>query len=118
MTAKDFVSGYYLHDSIIDEIEESDNGKTISILIDFAFWMQENYCDSDPETGIIKVVFHNVTNFSSPDGINFEECSILDVVFEDETVTFHMLNDFSDESFEIRIVADSVTVLREDRLPT
>ena len=114
MTMQDFVSDYYFHDSLINQIDTSDDCKTVTMLIDFAYWMQDNFCDSEPETGIIKVVFHNVTNFSCPEEINFEESSILDVTLNEGAISFNMLNDFSDEPFVITITADSVSVLNED----
>ena len=59
MTALDFVKKYIMHDSLISSVEVLDVGRTIVLLIDFAFWMQVGYNETDPETGILKATPHN-----------------------------------------------------------
>ena len=110
MTIKEFVANYYMHDSLIDKAEILENGSTIILWIDFAFWMQEWYNENDPETGIIKVTFHGVSGYTIPENVNWNEISILNMDMEEDGVKFALSNDMTDDYLEISINADSVSV--------
>ena len=71
MKIQEFVSNYIMHDSLIESIEKESNNTTIIMVINFAFWMQKSYEENDPETGLLKVIFHNVSEFIVNDTINF-----------------------------------------------
>ena len=109
MTSSEFVSGYNMHDSLIDKVEVLDDGSTIVLWIDFAFWMQNGYKDTEPETGTLKVVFHNVKDFSIPKDADWNEISILETVIDCDAVKFNLMNDMTDDYLEIIISAESIT---------
>lgn len=113
MTARDFVKNYILHDSLIDSVEVIDDGMTIILLIDFAFWMQPGYRETDPETGALKVTFRDVSKCdvskcNLPENINWDEISILDTTVSGETVTFKLLNDMTDAYSELTICSNNI----------
>ena len=114
MTLPDFIANYIMHDSFIDKVEILENGSTIALWIDFAFWMQNGYKENDPETGVIKVIFNGVTNYSIPENVNWDEISILEMKMDGECIVFAMINDMTDDYLEININADHVSVEVED----
>lgn len=113
MTTADFVANYIMHDSLIDKIEILENGSKIVLWIDFAFWMQNGYSENNPETGIIKVTFHGVSNYMIPENVDWDEISILEMKLEGYSVKFALINDMTDDYLEININADHVSVTVE-----
>lgn len=96
MTAHDFVKNYNMHDSLIDNVEILDNGKTIVLWIDFSYWMQEDYKDGDPDTGKLKITFYDVEDYSIPENVNWDDISVFSSHVSGETVTFYLINDMAD----------------------
>ena len=113
MSIKEFVKNYIMHDSLIDCVNISDDGTKIEVQIDFAFWMQKNYVESDPETGIISVVFDGVTFYDIPESVNWDEISILETKMENQYVKFLLINDMTDDYLEMVISAEEVSVQAE-----
>jgi hypothetical protein len=112
MTAQDFVKNYIMHDSLIDNIEISDHGTKIIMLIDFAFWMQAGYDDTDPETGPLKITFRDVSESNIPNNINWDEISILETESSNGTVTFKLINDMTDAYLDLNIQSNNISVER------
>ncbi len=110
MTIKEFTDHYYMHDSLINNIIFDKDHSTVIMNLDFAFWMQDTYVEGDPETGSLTLSFYGVTSYDCPEEIDFTKCSILDARYGNSTIILFMLNDFTDEDFEIRISAASVEV--------
>ena len=110
MNAKEFVSGYIMHDSIIDAIKVDQERKAITMMIDFAFWMQREYQEGNPETGPLAIIFHNVTEYECPEALPFGEISILKVSEEDGRIQFAILNDMTDDYYDLFIKAESIEV--------
>lgn len=110
MKAFEFISNYILHDSLIDSVEVVDDN-TIVMSIDFAFWMQNDYDESMPETGVIKVTFNDVSQYSIPQDVDWNELSILEAKLENNSIKFLLMNDMTDESLEISIHSNSVAVI-------
>ena len=104
------ISQHICYDSLIDNVEVQDNGTRVVLVIDFAFWMQEGCKESDPETGLIKVVFNNVSYHSIPKGADWNEISILETRLESGQVKFALMNDRTDDYLEIIIASNSVDV--------
>ncbi len=109
MLVKDFISNYDMHDSLIDKLEIQENN-TIIITIDFAFWMQAGYNESDPETGPLIVTFINVSNYQIPENVSWDEVSILDMHSSDNKIIFFLNNDLTDDYLEIVIECNEITV--------
>ncbi len=114
MTTTDFAANYIMHDSLIDKVDILENGSTIALWIGFAFWMQNGYNEKDPETGIIKVTFHGVTDSVIPQNVNWDEISILEMKKDGDSIVFALINDLTDDYLEIMIRADHVTVTIEE----
>jgi len=114
MKITDFVAKYIMHDSLIDKVAILENGTTIVLWIDFAFWMQNGYYEKDPETGIIKVTFHDVSEYIIPENVNWDEISILEMKDDGDGIKFALINDITDDYLEINIKTDHVSVEVED----
>ena len=117
MTITDFVANYIMHDSLIDRVEILENGSTIILWIDFAFWMQNWYKETDPETGMLKVTFQGVSNYLIPANADWNDISILEAKIDGDHVIFALINDMTDEDLEIMIHAESVsaTVVKDNQ---
>ena len=63
MTLQDFRGKHYLHDSSIEKIEYDAANKTLTLTIDFCFWMQNWYDKTTPTNGLIAVTFEGVSVF-------------------------------------------------------
>ena len=111
MIPEAFVNRYDFHDSIIDSVATESNGTVIRMIIDFAFWMQEDYREEHAETGPLAVSFYGVTEYDCPEQLPLEEISILKASFQDGSIIFALLNDMTDEYYEIRIKAKDITVV-------
>lgn len=109
MNLNDFVNNYILHDSLIDKIELLGDNTTIVLWLDFAFWMQKDYNETAPETGILKVTFSDVSSYLIPENVNWNEISILETTIENGNIKFLLINDMTDEPLEIIICAGNVT---------
>lgn len=109
MLIKDFFERYTLHDSLVDSILYDDVKKELRMTIDFCYWMQDGYDESDPETGIIILTFEGVDAYNGIIG-EIDSFSILDFLYDNKTVTMNILDDFHDEFYELCFVADAVTL--------
>lgn len=111
MTPETFVDKYNLHDSMIDSVISENDGTVIRMVIDFAFWMQEDYSEEHAETGPLIVSFGDVAEYNCPNQLPLEEISILKTSVQEGRVIFALLNDITDEYYEIRIKAQNITVI-------
>ena len=84
-----------MHDSLIDNVEILDKGKTIVLWVDFSYWMQEEYKEGDPDTGKLKITFYDVENYSIPENVNWDDTSILDSYISGETVILNLENEMA-----------------------
>ena len=110
MTAHEFVENYIMHDSLVDSVEVHDYGATIVLLLDFAFWMQPGYNETDPETGTLKIIFNNVSEFSISENVDWNTVSILDTADSEGMVKFSLMNDLTDEYLELIIRSNHIIV--------
>ena len=109
MTAEEFVKKYVLHDSLIDDVYVDNNDGKVTIKIDFAFWMQEDYEESEPETGIVNVIFDGVSYIEIPQEVDWNEISISEARIEGDMIKFELMNDVTDDYLEILILAQNVS---------
>ncbi|MCL2137838.1 MAG: hypothetical protein FWH40_10060 [Coriobacteriia bacterium] len=71
---------YYLHDSLIDGVLFLPDEKRVEIRIELCNWMQPGFCETDPETLEVCMVFEGVEEFSlSLAGYVFDYDEILEV---------------------------------------
>ena len=69
MTLQEFREKHYLHDSSIEKIEYDAENKTLTMKIDFCFWMQLWYKKPEPTNGFIRVTFEDVSLFEYDEDI-------------------------------------------------
>ncbi len=110
MTGSEFVANYIMHDSLINSVVVQDDGTRVVLEIDFAFWMQEGYKESDPETGLIKVTFNDVSNYDVPEDADWNEISILETSLENGRIKFALMNDMIDDYLELIIESNVIDV--------
>lgn len=109
MYIEDFLSTYELHDSLLTKVAV--NGSTLELTIDFCYWMQDGYQESDPETGTINLSFVRISEYSGPSG-DINEFSILRAEYHNGIFTLLLLDDFNNKSYTLcfRSKSDSITI--------
>lgn len=113
MTINELNKAYYFHDSLLDNIEINRNRSTVVLTIDFCFWAQAGYKESDPETGIIKLSFSGVEIYPELEG-DLDSYSILNTSCTDNgTWKVVALNDETDICYDIIIKANNVNFICE-----
>ena len=110
MKAKEFVDKYYLHDSLFDKVSFSKDNAVVSMIIDFAFWMQSWYKEGTAETGLISVTFNSVENYTCPENVDWEQISILQAEESEGVIKFSLMNDMEDSYLEMIIKSDDIVV--------
>lgn len=111
MTLKDFESRYNFHDSYIESMSYDESKRSLTLIINFAFWIQEDFVEGEKENGLLEVKFYNVANYECEGGApvgNF--VGILDTAVEDDCIVFNLLDDENATFMELRIVSTSVEV--------
>lgn len=83
MTLQEFRGKYYLHDSSIEKIDFDAENKTLTLTIEFCFWMQNWYDKTTPKNGLIAVTFENVSLFEYDDDISDKIFSNIDSEIRD-----------------------------------
>lgn len=68
MDIKEFDEKYYFHDSLVNSIAYDDKDKTVTIMFDFCYWMQQGFEKGEQENGLLKVIFKNVEEFDGIQG--------------------------------------------------
>lgn len=104
MTINSFVSQYELHDSLLDKVTVDTESQKVILLVDFCYWMQKGYTNQQPETGMVNIIFNDATFINGPIG----ECnsfSILRCIASSNGVLIVLLDDDTDEYFELTIAA-------------
>ena len=120
LTLTEFHERYYLHDSTIEDIQYNAENKTLTLTIDFCFWMQEWYPANTPPNGLIEVVFENARYYSYEDYDSsklFGDCTpeILQTEIDDDTLILYTFEFVQYEPGKdlyptMKIKADNVTV--------
>lgn len=59
---------YCFHDSSICSIVMNPESREMTWIVDFCFWMQEDYVKGTPENGKIKLTFHNAIHYEGVEG--------------------------------------------------
>ncbi len=115
MTMKEFLDKYYLHDSFFNTVDYNPSKRELTLLIDFCFWMQDDYVEGEPENGFLRAVFHDVESYSCPDG---DPCGKFTGILEAEIneqgeCVILISDDAANNCFEMHISARDVTVTPE-----
>ncbi len=108
MNIKDLIQQYNFHDSSIESVQYNASKGKLDVTIDFCFWMQPDYKKEMPETGIILLSFIGVSSFNGKTG-NYNSATILKIKPQsDNEILISLLDEFSNDYFEIVIVAAEV----------
>lgn len=83
MTLQEFRRQYYLNDSSIEKIDFDAENKTLTLKIDFCFWMQNWYDKTTPKNGLIAVTFEDVSLFEYDNDISDRIFSDIDSEIRD-----------------------------------
>lgn len=111
MTLKEFAADYFLHDSFIESLNYDTTNATLTLIINFALWMQKDYVEGEEETGQIEVVFRNVASYECNGGDPAGDfVGILNAVADDSRLTISLLDDENDDYIEMRISSSAVDV--------
>ena len=114
MKIEDFANEYYLHDSFIKSVTNDENNHTVTLNINFAFWMQKGFVKGSPENGVIKVIFSNVHEYKCEDGDPTGAfVGILNAEYKDSSLVIRLLDDETVSCSDLIIDADEVTVTVE-----
>lgn len=113
MKIVEFYNKYNLHDSFIESLSYNQENSTLVLNIEFAFWMQKSYKEGDRENGLIRVCFQGVREYQCNDNPAGEFVGILSTELKNEDLVINLLDDETNESFEMYIRADSVDVTDE-----
>lgn len=104
MNINEFLTSNNLHDSLVTKIEFFNN--TVNITMDFCYWMQPNYNENDPETGIIHLVFPNVYDYTGLSG-KIDDFSILEAKYINDEMIITLLDDFNNKSYLVQFTSVS-----------
>ena len=109
MTITELTKTYNFHDSLITGITHDDLLDQLVISIEFSFWAQEGFKEGMPETGMIKLVFHEVEEFDCA-GLSGEidYFSILDAIADNNKLSLNILDDFREKYYELYIISPDV----------
>ena len=111
MTLKEFEANYYLHDSFIESLNYDTANAKLTLVINFAFWMQKDFEEGEEENGLIEVTFRNVTSFVSDGGDPAGDfVSVLNTAVNEDGVAISLLDDENGACTEMKITAAEVDV--------
>jgi hypothetical protein len=111
MTLKEFETRYNLHDSFIESLNYDEVTATLTLVIDFAFWMQKDFKEGDEENGLIEVVFHNVKEHGCDNGDPTGDfVSILGAKADENSIVISLIDDECNDYMELKVIAESVEV--------
>lgn len=111
MTLKEFASNYYLHDSFIESQVYDSSNRVLTLVINFAFWMQKDFVEGEAENGLIEVTFHDVTSYELYGGDPTSDfVSILNVVADEDKIVISLFDDENEVYIEMKISSMSVDV--------
>ncbi len=107
----EFAERYNLHDSLLERIVFDEAKKTAELTIDFCYWQQSDYRENDPETGLVTLLFVDVTKLDRDEHpINSDEivqCACLD----DNTLVLQIESDITGNCHTIVISAGAVSII-------
>ncbi len=107
----EFAKRYNLHDSLLERIVFDEAKKTAELTIDFCCWQQPDYKENDPETGLVTLLFVDITKLDRDEhSISSDEivqCTCLD----DNTLALQVRSDMTGNCHTIVISAGAVSII-------
>lgn len=111
MTLKEFEANYYLHDSFIESLNYDAANAKLTLVINFAFWMQKDFVEGEEENDLLEVAFRNVTSYTCNGGDpTGDSVGILNTAVNEDCIVISLLNDENGAFFEMKITAAAVDV--------
>ena len=111
MTLKDFESQYNFHDSFIKSMSYDESKRSLTLVFNFAFWMQKDFVEGEEENGLLEATFHNVTSYEREGGNPVGDfVGVLNTAVEDGCISFNLLDDKNAVFMKLKIVSSSVEV--------
>lgn len=104
---------YYFHDSIVEKILYDEKQQVLEMYLDFCFWAQDEYKESDPETGKVLVRFSGVEEYKGITGES-DWWGITDAVFREGIFTVLVDDDYHEKCYQLNIKANSVSFIKLD----
>lgn len=113
MTVAEFIRSYNLHDSLLKSIWVNNEQNTVRLDIDLCYWLQPEYRDGDPESGMVYALFTGVESVEH-EPWSIDDDVILQCSHDQDTSTFHMVvtSDGFRDLHSISIRAEGVTLLK------
>ena len=109
MTVNEFANRFNLHDSLLEKLVYNKSKNNVELFFDFCYCQQDDYEEDMDETGMILVEFDGVIEFKyAPHEINSDE--IVGISHKDNEIILTVFNDISNDSIDIKISANNVTV--------
>ncbi len=109
MTIQELTNKYYFHDSMITNVNYSENEQKLEISIDFCNWAQEWYKQGEPEMLKLKLTFDGIKEYAGITG-DIDYFSILDADIKDSKYHLFIEDDFHQEFYEYFLDPSNVDV--------
>ncbi|MDO5438701.1 MAG: hypothetical protein Q4F09_01515 [Erysipelotrichaceae bacterium] len=112
MTIDELNEKYFFHDSIVERITYDSEKKILELYLDFCFWAQTDYKNTQPETGKVIVRFFGVNDYTGITGES-DWWGITDTMLENGTYTVVIDDDYHEVCHRLEInasEADFVTL--------
>lgn len=110
MTIHDFIDNYNLHDSFIESISQNEEHGSIEFIINFCYWMQDDFIEGSRENGLLELVFTGVKPPKLDLSKNYCDYSILKTNENNGRIVFALYDDISNDYYELSFEADDVTI--------
>ena len=112
MNITQFLDQYELHDSLLEFVSYNAEKEELELKINFCYWMQSNYDNLSPETGLVLVKFYDVIEYSGLTG-NTDDFSILELKLDqDGSIIISVLDDDKNEFFSLSFKAKYVEICK------
>lgn len=113
MKIDEFLNKYTLHDSTLEFIEFDKENSEMTLTVDFCFWMQPDYQKDSPENGLVKIIFHNTSNYTFDDR-QLDSNTILDATLNEAgSINICLLDDETNEPFFLTIYAQEMDIISQ-----
>lgn len=110
MTLTDFKRKYNLIGSLLESITVDKGMTSVTLEIDFCYWLQADFVEENKETGMVKICFSKCDKCDiSNHEINSDE--IVNVEVTDDTIDICVENDLSNNYYHIIISSSNVELI-------
>lgn len=111
MKITELTKKYNLIGSLLENIYVDESKKTITLEIDFCYWLQHSYRDGDKETGMISLVFSEYSQCDiDQHTINSDEIVKVET-FDDTSIDICVESDLTGDYHHIKLSALNVEVI-------